>query len=459
MSDSTDIFQEGLRIPPMRLVHARRARPAAARPDRAQLALPRPAGRRPHGDDRRVPHGRRALPGDRRALRLAGGRRRDRAATSRKPRATTASRSRRSPTACTQPPVRSTTTASTRIRCPWRSRSPSSGDEMVIDLEGSGAENEGSINSGIVQTRSALQQAFKFVVNPEAPVCGGNFRNLRIDVPQGSCFDPSPTAACLHYGPHLMLAMDLVVRALSERGTRAHGRRPRRRLVERHVRQRARAPAVPVRRVAHRRLGRSPERRRRERADPLGGRRLQELPRRGDGAAVPAAAAAGTRCARAPEAAGRYRGGLGIVRVYETLEACRLSLWFERTTTPSWGLHGGADGDRAGGVGHCAGGRAAADPQVQRPGRAGRDAGRGPDRRWRRLGRPGAIARRSARWRTSDSAWQAGNDNEEGNGRARRDSRLRAPARPLAGAGPYILCTRCRRCRLWRGRRRQQRRQ
>ena len=67
-----------------------------------------------------------------------------------------------------------------------------------------------------MQTRSALQQAFKFLVNPNAPVCGGSFRNLTIDVPAGSCFDPSPTAACLHYGPHLMLAMDLTIRALSE---------------------------------------------------------------------------------------------------------------------------------------------------------------------------------------------------------------------------------------------------
>ena len=69
------------------------------------------------------------------------------------------------------------------------------GERMIVDLEGSAAENEGSVNSGVVQTRSAIQQAFKFLVNPSAPVNGGNFRNLEIRVPQGSCFDPSPTAA------------------------------------------------------------------------------------------------------------------------------------------------------------------------------------------------------------------------------------------------------------------------
>src|SRR4029077_20977578 len=42
--------------------------------------------------------------------------------------------------------------------------------------------------------------------------------------------------------------------------------------------------------------------------------------------------------------AGKFRGGLGIVRVYEALEPCRLSLWFERHKMPSWGIAGGCDG-------------------------------------------------------------------------------------------------------------------
>src|SRR5690606_8900929 len=41
---------------------------------------------------------------------------------------------------------------------------------------------------------------------------------------------------------------------------------------------------------------------------------------------------------------GRFRGGLGTVRVYETLDDVRLGLWFERHQTPSWGLEGGEDG-------------------------------------------------------------------------------------------------------------------
>jgi N-methylhydantoinase B len=217
------------------------------------------------------------------------------------------------------------------------------GDEMVVDLEGSSSESEGSINSGLVQTRSALQQAFKFLVNPSSPVCGGNFRNLELRVPGGSCFDPSPTAACLHYGPHLMLAMDLMVRALSD--------------------------AVPER-VAAGHVGDSWNViivNERGRPEFLSGESLAGGwggHARGDGESALIHSAAGdfknfpveTMEARYPlrlhrhslregsGGAGAFRGGLGIVRVYEVLEPCRLSLWFERSKTPSWGLAGGADG-------------------------------------------------------------------------------------------------------------------
>jgi N-methylhydantoinase B len=43
--------------------------------------------------------------------------------------------------------------------------------------------------------------------------------------------------------------------------------------------------------------------------------------------------------------AGKFRGGLNIVRDYEVLvDHSRLSLWFERTLTPQWGLFGGQAG-------------------------------------------------------------------------------------------------------------------
>ena len=217
------------------------------------------------------------------------------------------------------------------------------GDEMVIDLEGSGPENEGSINSGLVQTKSALQQAFKFLVNPGSSVCGGSFRNLEIRVPQGSCFDPSPTAACLHYGPHLMLAMDLVVRALSEAVPD--------RAAAGHVGDSWNVTLVNER-------GRPPFLSGESLVGGWGGHA------KGDGESALIHSAAGDfknfpvevmehryplrmlehGLREGSGGRGRYRGGLGIVRRYEVLDAARLSLWFERSNQPSWGLAGGADG-------------------------------------------------------------------------------------------------------------------
>lgn len=42
--------------------------------------------------------------------------------------------------------------------------------------------------------------------------------------------------------------------------------------------------------------------------------------------------------------AGRHRGGDGVVREYVFEADQHLSLWWERSATPAWGLFGGADG-------------------------------------------------------------------------------------------------------------------
>ncbi len=216
-------------------------------------------------------------------------------------------------------------------------------DHMTVDLTGSNPECEGSINSGIVQTRSAIQQAFKFLVNPNAPVCGGNFRNLKIVVPKGSCFDPSPTAACLHYGPHLMLAMDLMVRAISDvapdRAAAGHVGDSWNVSI---VNERGHTPFVSGESL-------------------VGG--WGAYPG-GDGESALIHSAAGdfknfpveTMEHRFPlriqrhslregsGGDGEWRGGLGIVRIYELLEDARINLWFERSKTPSWGIGGGHAG-------------------------------------------------------------------------------------------------------------------
>ena len=217
------------------------------------------------------------------------------------------------------------------------------GDRMTVDLTGSNQQCTGSTNSGIVQTRSAIEQAFKFLVNPMAPVSGGNFRNLDLIAPRGSCFNPAETAPCLHYGPHLMLAMDLMVRALSQ--------------------------AVPERAAAGHVgdswnitfVGEGPQGMYLSGESLTGGWGAYD---EGDGESALIHSAAGdfknfpieTMEHRYPlrllrhglrdgsGGDGRWRGGLGIVREYEVLSPCTMQLWFERSTEPSWGLFGGKAG-------------------------------------------------------------------------------------------------------------------
>lgn len=217
------------------------------------------------------------------------------------------------------------------------------GDEMKVDLTGSNAQCVGSTNSGVVQTRSAVEQGFKFLVNPHEPVSGGNFRNLEVIAPKGSCFNPAETAPCLHYGPHLMLALDLMIKALS--------RAVPDRAAAGHVGDSWNVIIVGEDEFGLFLSGES----------LTGGWGAYEG---GDGESALIHSAAGdfknfpieTMEHRYPlimhrhslrdgsGGAGKWRGGLGIIREYEVLAPCTVQLWFERAAQPSWGLFGGEDG-------------------------------------------------------------------------------------------------------------------
>ncbi|HTW97787.1 MAG TPA: hydantoinase B/oxoprolinase family protein, partial [Acidimicrobiales bacterium] len=41
---------------------------------------------------------------------------------------------------------------------------------------------------------------------------------------------------------------------------------------------------------------------------------------------------------------GRHRGGCGVIRSFRLLEDASVSVWFERSVTPAWGLSGGGHG-------------------------------------------------------------------------------------------------------------------
>jgi N-methylhydantoinase B len=220
------------------------------------------------------------------------------------------------------------------------------GDAMRLDLAGSSPQTPGCMNSGLAQTISGARLAFKFLFNPDVPVTGGTFRNLTVLAPEGSVFDAREPAACQYYYPHIGLMIDLFIRAL--------------------------APALPGAVVAG------------QPADAMNIMFTGRNPRTGERFVCGEATAVGWGAHAEGDGAnalinygggdlknfpvevveslyplrihryglwedsggdGEHRGGLGVHREYETLaDGLTVSLWFERTRTPAWGLFGGEAG-------------------------------------------------------------------------------------------------------------------
>ena len=219
------------------------------------------------------------------------------------------------------------------------------GDRVTVDLTGSSGPTRHSVNAPFPGTVAGVRLAYKCLINPTVPVTAGTFRNLDVVAPEDTVFNAREPHATLHYYPPLGLAIDLTIKAL--------------------------APALPEAVVAG------------QPADPMN---ITIVGRRpdgtrwvtGDATAVGwGAHAGGDGCdglinygagdlknypievieSRYPlrvlqyglregsGGAGRYRGGLGIVREYELLDdGIEVSLWLERSKLPAWGLFGGEDG-------------------------------------------------------------------------------------------------------------------
>jgi N-methylhydantoinase B len=219
------------------------------------------------------------------------------------------------------------------------------GDRMTMDLTECADQATGPVNCGAAQAVGACRVGYKLLVSGEVPLNGGSFRPLEVLTRPGSMLAAVEPAACQYYYSHLGLVIDLVVCAL--------------------------APAMPDRAAAAsygdsmivQFTG----------LDPRNGRLFvsQEATVGGWGAW---AAQDGESClinnvngslrdmpvevletlfpvqvtqyAIRPDSggAGRTRGGHGVVREYRFEADQDLSLWWERSVTPAWGLFGGADG-------------------------------------------------------------------------------------------------------------------
>jgi N-methylhydantoinase B len=214
------------------------------------------------------------------------------------------------------------------------------GDEITIDLEGSSPAVKGPVNCGFAQTKSACRVAFKGLIDPDSPVNGGNFRNLKIKAPKGTIFYAEEPTPCAWYFTPLGLLIDMIVNALSSE--------------------------LPNRAVAAH----------------YGDSMVITFSGNDDGPFLNVEATAGGwggypgndgesalinavngdfhnlpievleqkfplqihrySIRRDSEGVGRFRGGCGVIREYEVLsDEASLSLWFDRSKTPAWGIMGG----------------------------------------------------------------------------------------------------------------------
>lgn len=220
-----------------------------------------------------------------------------------------------------------------------------SGESIDFDVTESADQTKGPVNCGIAQAISALRVGYKLLVSPHSNSNGGSFRPLTTQVREGSVLGAVSPAACQWYFSHLGLLIDLVPKAL--------------------------ATAMPDRVVAASHgdsmiintAGFDPRTGRNwvTMEATLGGwgawqgsdgesalinsvnGSLQDLPIEMVETKYPFRINE-YRIAQDTGGPGKWRGGNGVIREYEFLADCVFGLWFERSQTPPWGLFEGSQG-------------------------------------------------------------------------------------------------------------------
>jgi len=88
-------------------------------------------------------------------------------------------------------------------------------DELTADFTGTGPQNRGPMNTPEPSTISATRYAFKIVTTPHLPSNEGFFRALRIVIPDGSFLKPRFPAACAMWPTPSTTIPDLFLKALA----------------------------------------------------------------------------------------------------------------------------------------------------------------------------------------------------------------------------------------------------
>ncbi len=219
------------------------------------------------------------------------------------------------------------------------------GDEMVIDTTGSSKQRTGNINCGFANTVSGARLALAFLYpDPHPEVNHGSFIPLDVISEPGSVFAAEQPAACMHPHPG-MLMLDLVIKALAP-----------------VLRDNA-AAGLPGDSWNVLIMGERPGSREfycsTEALDggwgasaKTDGESALIHSAAGDFRNIPVESLEGRfpirinrfQLGQDTGGPGHHRGGLNVVKEYELLTDSRVTLHFDRTHTPSWGLFDGEAG-------------------------------------------------------------------------------------------------------------------
>jgi N-methylhydantoinase B len=217
------------------------------------------------------------------------------------------------------------------------------GDRMTIDLTGSSGPVRGALNCGAAQTVSMIRLAYKAMISPNRAITGGSFPTLKVKIPEECIFNAREPSACEWYFTGLGLLADLMITSLGKAmPAKAVAANYGDSMVAAFVATDPRKPWIVI--------------------EPTAGGWGAWQGSDGESAMInlsngsfrniPAEVYEVKHPMKVEEFSirrdsggpGRWRGGCGVVRSYRALEDCDVSLWFERSRTPAWGVAGGQSG-------------------------------------------------------------------------------------------------------------------
>jgi N-methylhydantoinase B len=217
---------------------------------------------------------------------------------------------------------------------------------MTVDFGGSSPQVAGPFNCGDAITISACRLLIKCLTTPLDPVDEGCFRPLTVIIPPRSvlaCEEPAPTAR--YYVP-INLLIDLGLQALSaaiplrvpagsygdQMPTIAFGTHPE--TGKLFIQGDLNAGGTGARPAADGEAG----------LIIFGGSTARNNPVEVVESRIPSMRILKYGVRQDSGGAGRWRGGLGIERVYQLDAPAFITFSLERKVTPPWGLHGGLPG-------------------------------------------------------------------------------------------------------------------